>query len=103
MASRIHWSVYRWKEVGARVSLMLIAIFAVPSGCWQPATNQSSAFAGSVPLTNHSVDENGERADGTRPEPYPPYAPGAETTVPLTTLAGRGQSVAGVSASASFM
>src|SRR5258706_9750058 len=102
MASRTHWSVYFW-NAAPRVSLMLIATFAVPSGCGQPATNQSSAFTGSVPLMNHSVDEKGESADGASPEPYPPNAPGAVTTVPLTTFAGRGQSVAGGSARASFM
>ena len=59
IASRTHWSVYFW-NAPPRVSLMLIATFDVPSGCAQPATNQSSAFAGSVPLMNHSVDENGE-------------------------------------------
>lgn len=103
IASRIHWSVYRWKAAGAWVSWILIATFRDPSGSWHPATNQSSVLAGSVPLMNHSVVENGVRLDGRRPEPYPPNAPGAETTVPLTTLDGRCQSDGGVSVSASFM
>jgi hypothetical protein len=98
----IHWSVYGFQADGP-TSLICIATRCEPSGPEQPLVYQSSTFRGSVPFTKISFVENGVTLEGSSPEPYPPNAPGAVTTLASTMFAVRFQSVAGKSAKISFM
>src|SRR3990172_5172121 len=89
-------------QTGWPISRMRMPTLVDPSSLGQPGTYQSSTVPGSVPFTNHSVLAKGDRPEGRIPEPYPPKAPGARTTLALTTLAGRSQSAGSTSARISF-
>lgn len=67
-ASAIHRWVYG-AHVAGPISRMRMPTVVVPSGFAQPATYQLSVARGSVPRMNSSLEANGERREGSMPDP----------------------------------